>query len=53
MLLRRARYQGERVFALMSQRRRAIRHVSADPSQIGDTAKSVLVLTQFEHKMIS
>jgi hypothetical protein len=28
-------------------------NVSADPSQIGDIAKSVLVLTQFEHKMIS
>ena len=53
MLLRGARYQGERAFALMSQRWRAIRHVSADPSQIGDIAKSVLVLTQFEHKMIS
>jgi hypothetical protein len=37
----------------MSQRWRAIRHVSADPPQIGDIAKSVLVLTQFEHKMIS
>ena len=53
MLLRGARYQGERAFALTSQRRRAIRHVSADPSRIGDIAKSVLVLTQFEHKMIS
>jgi hypothetical protein len=53
MLLRGARYQGERAFALMSQRWRAIQRVSADPSQIGDIAKSVLVLTQFEHKMIS
>jgi hypothetical protein len=53
MLLRRARYQGKRAFALMSQRWRAIRHVSADPSQIADIAKSVLVRTQFEHKMIS
>jgi hypothetical protein len=52
-LLRGARYQGERAFALMSQRWRAIQHVSADPSQIGNIAKSVLVLTQFEHKMIS
>lgn len=41
MLLRGARHQGERAFALMSQRWRAIRHVSADPSQIGDIAKSV------------
>jgi DDE superfamily endonuclease len=53
VLLRGARYQGERAFALMSQRWRAIQRVSADPSQIGDIAKSVLVLTQFEHKMIS
>jgi DDE superfamily endonuclease len=53
MLLRGARYQGERAFAPMSRRWRAIRHVSADPPQIGDIAKSVLVLTQFEHKMIS
>ena len=53
MLLRGARYQRKSTFALMSQRWRAIRHVSADPSQIGDIAKSVLVLTQFEHKMIS
>ena len=53
VLLRGARYQGERAFALMSQRWRAIQHVSTDPSQIGDIAKSALVLTQFEHKMIS
>jgi hypothetical protein len=52
-LLRGARYQGERAFALMSQRWRAIQHVSADPSQIGDITKSVLALTQIEHKMTS
>lgn len=52
-LLRGARYQGERAFALMSQRWRAVQHVSVDPSQIGDIAKAVLVLTQIEHKMIS
>ena len=50
VLLRGACYQGERAFALMCQRWRAIQRVSADPSQIGDIAKSVLVLTQFEHK---
>ncbi len=53
MLLCGAHYQGERAFALMSQRWRAVRHVSADPSQTGGIAKSVLVFTQFEHKMIS
>ena len=52
-LLRSLRYQGERGFALMSQRWRAIQHVSLSPTTIGDIAKSALVLTQFEHKMIS
>ena len=51
-LLRSLRYQGERGFALMSQRWRAIQHVSLSPTTIGDIAKSALVLTQFEHKMI-
>jgi hypothetical protein len=52
-LLRSLCYQGERGFALMSQRWRAIQHVSLSPTTIGDIARSVLVLTQFEHKMIS
>jgi hypothetical protein len=34
----------------MSQRWRAIQHVSLSPTTIGDIAKSALVLTQFEHK---
>jgi hypothetical protein len=52
-LLRSLRYQGERGFALMSQRWRALQHVMVSPTTIGDIAKSALVLTQFEHKMIS
>jgi DDE superfamily endonuclease len=52
-LLRSLRYQGERGFALMSQRWRALQRVTVSPSTIGDIAKSVLVLVQFEHKMIS
>ena len=52
-LLRSLRYQGERGFALMSQRWRTIQHVSVSPTTIGDIVKSALVLTQFEHKMIS
>jgi hypothetical protein len=52
-LLRSLRYQGERGFALMSQRWRAIQHASVSPTTIGDLAKSVLVLTLFEHKMLS
>jgi DDE superfamily endonuclease len=49
-LLRSLRYQGERGFALMSQRWRALQRVMVSPTTIGDIAKSALVLTQFEHK---
>ena len=49
-LLRSLRYQGERGFALMSQRWRALQHVMVSPSAIGDIAKAALVLVQFEHK---
>ncbi len=52
-LLRSQRYQGERAFALMKQRWRALQHVMLSPTTIGGIAKSVLVLVQFEHKMIS
>ncbi len=52
-LLRSLRYQGERGFALMSQRWRALQHVMVSPGTIGDIAKAVLVLVQFEHKMIN
>ena len=52
-LLRSLRYQGERGFALMSQRWRVLQRVTVSPTTIGDIAKSALVLTQFEHKMIS
>ena len=51
-LLRSLRYQGERGFALMKQRWRALQYVSVSPTTIGDIAKAVLVLVQFEHKMI-
>jgi hypothetical protein len=37
----------------MSQRWRAIQHVSLSPTTIGDIAKAALVLTLFEHKMIN
>ena len=49
-LLRSLRYQGERGFALMSQRWRALQHVMVSPTAIGDLTRSVLVLVQFEHK---
>jgi hypothetical protein len=49
-LLRSLRYQGERGFALMSQRWRVLQHVMVSPGTIGDIAKAALVLVQFEHK---
>jgi hypothetical protein len=52
-LLRSLRYQGERGFALMSQRWRALQRVTLSPTTIGDIARSALVLVQFEHKMIT
>jgi hypothetical protein len=51
-LLRSLRYQGERRFALMSERWRARQHVMVSPSTIGDLAKSALILVPFEHKML-
>jgi len=52
-LLRSLRYQGERGFALMSQRWRTQQRVMLSPGEIGDITKAALVLVQFEHKMIS
>jgi DDE superfamily endonuclease/Helix-turn-helix of DDE superfamily endonuclease len=52
-LLRSLRYQGERGFALMSQRWRTVQRVTLSPGTIGDIARAALVLVQFEHKMIS
>jgi hypothetical protein len=53
MLLRGLRYQGERGFALLKERWRALQHVTVDPGSIGDIVKAALVLTQFEHKTIN
>lgn len=53
ILLRGLRYQGERGFALLKERWRALGHVTADPASIGPIAMAALVLTQIEHKMIS
>jgi hypothetical protein len=52
-LLRSLRYQGERGFALMSQRWRTLQRVMLSPGTIGDVAGAALVLVQFEHKMIN
>ena len=52
-LLRSLRYQGERGFALMSQRWRTLQRVMLSPGKIGDITKAVLVLVLFEHKMLA
>jgi hypothetical protein len=52
MLLRGLRFQGERGFALLFTRWKALAHVTMSPSRIGDLMRAAVVLTQFEHKMI-
>jgi hypothetical protein len=48
-LLRSVRCRGERGFALLTGRWRALRHISASPRRIGDYAKAALVLAHIEH----
>ena len=49
-LLRSLLYQDKRGFALVSQRWRALRRAMVSPTAIGDIAKLVRALVQFEHK---
>jgi hypothetical protein len=44
---------GERGFALLNQRWRALQHITASPSKIGTIARAALVLTHFEHGYIT
>ena len=44
---------GERGFALLTGRWRTLRHITASPSKIGDTARAALFLTHFEHGYIT
>jgi len=53
MLLSSARCLGERGFALLSQRWKALQNVTASPSEIGPIARAALVLTLFEHKRLA
>jgi len=53
MLLRSLRCLGERGFALLKQRWQTLQHVTASPGKIGQIAKAALVLTLFEHKMLT
>ena len=52
-LLRGLRCLGERGFALLVGRWKALRHVTMSPRRIGALARAALVLTHFEHKMIT
>jgi hypothetical protein len=49
-LLRGLRAQGERGFALLTERWRALQHITLSPGRIADIAKAALVLTHFEHR---
>jgi hypothetical protein len=48
-LLRGLRCLGERGFALLTGRWRALRHFTTSPSKIGTIVQAALILTQFEH----
>jgi hypothetical protein len=48
-LLRALRCLGERGFALLIGRWRALQHITASPHRIGTITKAALVLTHFEH----
>lgn len=52
-LLRSLRCLGERGFALLVTRWKTLQHVTISPRRITDLARAALVLTQFEHKMIT
>ncbi len=51
-LLRGLRFQGERGFALLTQRWALLQHITASPRDVTQIARAALVLTQFEHKYI-
>lgn len=53
MLLRSLRCLGERGFALLKQRWQTLQHITASPGKIGQIARAALVLTLFEHKMLT
>ncbi|WP_372448408.1 transposase family protein [Kibdelosporangium banguiense] len=53
VLLRGLRCLGERGFAVLTGRWRALQHFTASPSKIGDIVKAALVLTHFEHGKIA
>ena len=52
-LMRGLRCLGERGFAVLTGRWRALRHITASPGKIGDIVKAALVLTHFEHGQLT
>ena len=52
-LLRGLRCFGERGFALLTQRWTTLQHVTLSPRRIGQIARAALVLTHFEHRIIT
>lgn len=52
-LLRALRCLGERGFALLVTRWKTLQHVTISARRITDLARAALVLTQFEHRMIT
>jgi hypothetical protein len=51
-LLRGLRCLGERGFAVLTGRWRALRHLTASPRKIGTIVKAALTLTHFEHSRL-
>jgi hypothetical protein len=49
-LLRSLRAPGERGFALLTRRWKALRHITASPSRIGNIVRAALALTHYEHR---
>jgi hypothetical protein len=52
-LLRGLRSQGERGFALLTQRWAALQRITASPRRTTQIVRAALVLTQFEHKYLN
>jgi len=52
-LLRGLRSQGERGFALLSQRWTTLQRITVSPRNTTEIVRAALILTQFEHKYIS
>jgi hypothetical protein len=51
-LLRGLRWQGERGFAIVNRRWKALQHTTASPRGIGDTVAAALHLTHFEYRYL-